>query len=146
MKAHVPKLWRLTPVFLLCCFVFLVGVAGCASRNEARVRRYYGLAKGEPTQDAKIKAALLLQFPIGTPSTNVESSLAARGLGKDGKSVMWLTPANKLRSATALCCGPYDYEQHSFSVFPMRRLTVWFDLDEKQNVKQINVESFNYGL
>lgn len=132
-----------------CVFSFLVlllCVAGCAGKSEARIRHYFGLTGREPIQETTIQGALLRQFPVGTSSKTVEASLATRGLGKDGKSAMWRPETNQWYVGNALCCGPYDYEEHVLSVSPMRRLTVCFDLDEQQKVKQITVSSFKYGL
>ena len=147
MSARFPKWLRWTAFFLLSCIALLSSVIGCASitkgRNEARIRNYFGLAAGQTFQDTTIQAALLSQFPVGTSSTSVESSLAARGLGKDGKSTMWRTETNQWTTARALCCTPNDYNEDWLS---MRRITVCFDLDENQKVKQIDVQSFSYSL
>ena|SRR5579864_1700430 len=124
-------------------FVYLIAVAaltGCIATTESRIRHYFGLTRNQPLQDTVIRAALLKQFPPGTPSTLVESALAARGMGRDAKSTIWQPQTN------ILCCQPYDYPQHIVAAFPMRRITICFDLDEQQEVKQIDVSSMNYGL
>jgi hypothetical protein len=147
MSARFPKWLRWTAYCLFLCIALLSSIIGCASitkaRIEARIRNYFGLAAGQTFQDTTIRAALLSQFPVGTPSTSVQTSLAARGLGKDGKSRIWRSETNQWSTSHALCCGPYDYNEEWIS---MRRIVVSFDLDENQKVKQINVESFSYSF
>jgi len=141
--------WLRYIVFLVAGFILITAFSGCAStawKTEARIRHYFGLAPHEPLNSTHIQSALLVQFPVGTPSATVEASLAERGVGKDGKSMMWRPKPNELLPGNRLCCAPSDYEDKLFSVFPMRRITVCFDLDEQLRVKQIRVESFNYGL
>jgi hypothetical protein len=110
---------------------------GCTN-SETRIRGYFGMTKNRPLQDATIQAALQSQFPTGTPIKNVESILAQRGLGKDGKSIMW-------ENADSLFCQPDDYHDQVFSI-TKRRLTVCFEMDAQQKVKQITVDSINIGL
>jgi len=147
MSAGFPKWLRWTAYCLFLCIALSSSIIGCASinkaRTEARIRSYFGLAAGQTFQDTTIQAALLAQFPVGTPSTSVESSLAARGLGKDGKSSLWRSETNQWSTSRALCCGPYDYNEQWIS---MRRIIVSFDLDENQKVKQIDVLSFSYSF
>jgi hypothetical protein len=146
MKTISPKWWRIIASIIF-AFFFLIGGAGCAGiKTEARIRHYFGLAPHEPLNSANIQSALLLQFPVGTPSVMVEASLTERGVGKDGKSTMWRPESNKWWTGNALCCGPNDYEHAWLSTFPMRHITVCFDLNEQQKVKQINVEIRDYGL
>jgi hypothetical protein len=147
MSPRFPKWLCWTTCFLSLCVALFFSAVGCKSitraRNETRIRNYFGMAAGQTFQDTTIRVALLSQFPVGTPSTSVESSLASRGLGKDGKSRIWRSETNQWSTSHALCCGPYDYNEEWIS---MRRIIVSFDLDENQKVKQINVESFLYSL
>lgn len=143
MKARLAE-WSLGKSSLfLSCVLLLSCATGCTSRTEVRIRHYFGVAPNQPLQDTTIQAALLSQFPVGTQGTAVETALAARGIGKDGKSTMWRPETNQWWTGDALCCQPYDY---SDGLVSMRRITVRFDLDGQQKVKQINVESFSYGL
>jgi hypothetical protein len=146
VKIISPKWLRITAGIIF-AFSVLIGGVGCAGiKTETRIRHYFGLTPHEPLNSTNIQLALLLQFPVGTPSVTVEASLAERGVGKDGKSMMWRPESNKWWTGNALCCEPRDYSHAWFSTFSMRHITVCFDLDEQQKVKQINVEIHDYGL
>lgn len=143
MKPRLTGWWLAKCSIVFCCLASLSRVTGCTGGAEARIRHYFGVAPNQPLQETTIRAALVSQFPVGTPSTVVETSLAARGIGKDGKSMMWRPQADQWRTNKTLCCQPFDYTDGLIS---KRRITVCFDLDEKQKVKQIEVESFDYSL
>jgi hypothetical protein len=140
MKTTLPKWLRYIGYVIFVGFILIFAVVGCGSieqkKTETRIRHYFGLAPHEPLNSTNIQSALLLQFPAGTPITNVEATLTERGIGKDGNSMMWQTNS-------FLGCEPYDYSDAWFS---MRRIQVNFDLDEQQKVKQIQVDSFDIGL
>jgi hypothetical protein len=142
MKTISPK-WLCIFAGIIFVFFVLIGCVGCAGHKaEARIRHYFALAPHEPLNDTNIQSALLLQFPVGTPSVTIEASLAERGVGKDGKSVMWRPETNQWWAGNALCCEPYDYSDGWW----MRHVEVCFELDEKQKMKRINAVIYNYGL
>jgi hypothetical protein len=129
--------------------MIVAGISGCIGfgnveqkKTEARIRHYFGLASSKSMNSTNIQSALLLQFPVGTPSFRVEASLAERGVGKDGKSMMWRPETNKWWTGNSLCCGPNDYSDGFIS---MRRIQVVFNLDQ-QKVKAIEVFSFSYSF
>jgi len=127
-------------VVLSCAAVLTTGVAGCGIMQqrdtEARVRGYFGLPRCGSLEGTNIQSAMLHQFPVGTASTKVQTSLFERGMGGDGASKIW-------RTNNILGCGPNDYSDGWFS---KRRIGVWFVLDGQGEVTNIQVQSFSYGL
>ncbi len=143
MKMMVPEWARCIVCRILAGFCLVATVSGCASHTEARIRHYFSMAPSTPLTSTNIQSALLVQFPIGTPSATVKAALEKQGMGKDGKSQLWQVKPNSLWNGNSLCCGPDDY---SSKWLLMRRMQVSFALDAQQNVKKIEVQIFDYGL